>query len=228
MKKKIKIEVASDVVCPWCYIGKRRLERAIEVLKDSCEFDISYLPFELNPSLPLSGVPQKQYLSDKFGGMEKYAQITNHVTKIAASEGLTFNFDMQEKIPNTRKAHHIIQFAKTVGLQAAVKEAFMKAYFEEGIDLSKNENLIRVATHAGLDKDTLETLLISTEGLHQIEKMETELHQLGISGVPFFIINGKYGISGAQSTEVFLQAFENIASTTEHPEEACDVNSKTC
>jgi predicted DsbA family dithiol-disulfide isomerase len=208
-KKKIKIEIVSDVVCPWCYIGKRRLERAIHTLNETYDFEITYLPFELNPSIPESGVNQKQYLTNKFGGEERYRQITGHVSAMAAEEGLSFNFDKQLVSPNTRKAHRIIQYAKMEGKQASVKEAFMSAYFEKGIDLSKSDNLLTIAEEAGLSKENVKAVLQQPDGDELIQKMERELQQLGVSGVPFYIINDKYGISGAQPAEVFMQAFAN-------------------
>src|SRR6188768_2113694 len=159
MKPKIKIDVVSDVVCPWCYIGKRRLERAVDELSSTYDFDIEYHPFELNPTTPESGFNQKEYLTKKFGGEDRYAEITNRVAGVAAEEGLSFDFSKQPVSPNTRKAHSLIQFARAEGKQLAVKEAFMKAYFTDGIDLSKNENLVNVAVQAGLDKENVEKVL---------------------------------------------------------------------
>lgn len=210
-KKKIKIDIVSDVVCPWCYIGKRRLERAIDSLKDTYDFELVYHPFELNPSIPTTGLDQKQYLSTKFGGEARYVDITKQVSEVAAKEGLQFDFEKQKISPNTRQAHRIIQFAKQEGKQPEVKEAFMKAYFEQGVDLSKKENLITIATQAGLNHEQVDALLASDDGLLDIELAEKELQKLGITGVPFYILNNKYGISGAQPTEVFIQAVEDIA-----------------
>jgi predicted DsbA family dithiol-disulfide isomerase len=208
---KIKIDVVSDVVCPWCYIGKRRLEKAIDQLKGQVDVEVEFHPFELNPDMPMEGKNQKQHLTDKFGSEERYRQITNNVTKVAAEEGLKFNFDKQEVSPNTRDAHRIIRYSKSEGKQAAVKEAFMKAYFEEGIDLSKKENLLAIATRAGLDNMKVSSLLYSDEGHVEVELGERMNSQRGISGVPYFIINNKYGVSGAQSTEVFQKALLDIA-----------------
>jgi predicted DsbA family dithiol-disulfide isomerase len=227
-KPKIKIDIASDVVCPWCYIGKRRLEKAIDTLKDKFDFELEYHPFELNPDMPQEGVDQKSYLTKKFGSAERYDQITSHVTAIALQEGLRFNFDKQHVSPNTRNAHRVIQFAKQAGKQLQVKEAMMKAYFEDGIDLSKKENLITVAVQAGLEKVNIEKLLSSDEGLPEVVLAEKEMQKLGITGVPFFIINNKYGISGAQPAETFIQVFEDIGSTPELTGEVCDTEEKNC
>lgn len=225
--QKIKIDIISDVVCPWCYIGKRRIEKAIETLKDKYDFEISFLPFELNAQVPKAGLEQKQYLTNKFGGNERYTQITQHVTAVAAAEGLPFDFDKQQVMPNTRDAHRIIWLAKQTGKQAIVKEAFLKAYFEEGVDLSKPENLITISVKAGLSEEKVATLLTSAEGQQEVIAAEQLNQKRGVSGVPFFIINDQYGISGAQPTEVFVQALTQIGSEVEAAN-ACDVETKEC
>jgi predicted DsbA family dithiol-disulfide isomerase len=216
MKRVIQIEVVSDVVCPWCYIGKRRLERALEQLKDQFDFTLTFLPFELNPGMPKEGVNQKSYLSQKFGGEERYRQITNHVTQLAKEEGLTFDYDKQITSPNTRDAHRIIWMARQDGKQALVKEAFLKAYFENGIDLSKKENLVAVAASAGLDKHKVQSLLETDDGAAEVEMIEQMSQQRGVSGVPFYIINNKYGISGAQPSEVFVKVLREIGEKPEN------------
>ncbi len=208
---KIKIDVVSDVVCPWCYIGKRRLEKAIHQLNGEVEVELEFHPFELNPDMPKEGRNQKEYLTDKFGGADRFKQLTGHVSKIAAEEGLKFDYNNQHISPNTRDAHRIIRLAKEEGVQPAVKESFMKAYFEEGIDLTKRENLIDVAAKAGLNAARVSSLLNSDEGLAEVELEEKINYQRGISGVPYYIINNKYGVSGAQPTEVFVQALREIA-----------------
>ncbi|HEY3403417.1 MAG TPA: DsbA family oxidoreductase [Ohtaekwangia sp.] len=226
-KPKIKVDVVSDVVCPWCYIGKRRLEKAIDNLKDSYEFEIEYHPFELNPQMPAGGLNHKEYLTEKFGGEERYDQLTGRVIQVAAAEGLTFDFEKQITSPNTRKAHALIQLAHEKGKQLPVMEAFFKAYFTDGVDLSQDKNLIDVAVDAGLDRVDAEGALSDENSLVQVALAEQEMYKLGISGVPFYILNNKYGVSGAQSSETFMKAFLEIGTQT--PEaEACDVDSKNC
>ena len=228
-KPKIRIDIVSDVVCPWCYIGKRRLEKAIGTLQDKFEFELEYHPFELNPDTPTTGVNQQEYLTKKFGGGEaRYQQLTNHVTQVAASEGLQFNFSKQHVLPNTRDAHRVIQLAKQESKQLEVKEAFMKAYFEDGVDLSKKENIISIATKNGLSEEKVKGLLATNEGLEEVALAQREMQQLGITGVPFYIINNKYGVSGAQPSATFVQAFEDIGTKIELSGEACDVDSKNC
>ena len=209
-KIKIKIDVVSDVVCPWCYIGKRRLEKALSQLPQDYEIDLNFLPFELNPDTPKTGVDHKEYLSDKFGGTERYNQLTDHVTGVAASEGLKFNYDKQSVMPNTLDSHRLIQHAKRSGKQADIKEALMKAYFVDGIDLSKIENLVSIAVNNGLDEKETRIFLESTDGADEVKRMEAINHQRGISGVPFYIINDKYGVSGAQPTDTFVEILTSL------------------
>lgn len=210
----IHVEVVSDVVCPWCYIGKRRMEKAVERLKDDFDFQITFSPFELNPDMPEEGANQKAYLVQKFGSEERYHQVTEHVTQVAREEGLSFHFDKQSTSPNTRDAHRIIWFARQEGKQAEVKEAFLKAYFEEGIDLSRKDNLVDVAVSAGLEKERVESLLNSDFAKAEVAMSEQMNQQRGISGVPFYIINKQYGLSGAQPSETFEKVFREIAEKT--------------
>ena len=229
-KPKIKIDVVSDVVCPWCYIGKRRLEKALDELSDQYEFDVEYQPFELNPDAPKEGLNHKEYLVKKFGSEGKYKQITDQVTQTAAEEGLKFDFSKQERSPNTRDAHRIIYLAKAEGKQLQVKEELMKAYFEEGIDLTKAENLIAVAVKAGLDEAKVKGWLASDEGLEEVQLSEQMNYQRGISGVPFYIINNKYGVSGAQPTEAFIEMLIKVSKETDVAAqgEVCDVDGENC
>ena len=209
-KPVIKIDVVSDVVCPWCYIGKRRLEKAIDQLRNDFDFEVEYHPFELNPTMPLEGRSQKEYLAAKFGGEERYNQITSHTEKAAALEGLKFDFSKQKISPNTLNSHRLIAFAKRHGKQAQIKEALMSAYFEGGIDLTKSENLVSIAVEHGLDANETHSFLNSDELAAEVKLEEQLNYKKGISGVPFYIINNKFGVSGAQPTEVFLNALTEI------------------
>jgi predicted DsbA family dithiol-disulfide isomerase len=226
-KPVIKIDVVSDVVCPWCYIGKRRLEKAIDQLKDDFEFEVEYHPFELNPTMPAEGRNQKEYLSAKFGGEERYRQITSHTEKTAAQEGLSFDFSKQKTSPNTLDSHRLIAFAKSKGKQAELKEALMSAYFEKGIDLTQNKNLVAIAVEHGLDAHETEQFLKSDNLTAEVKLEEQLNYQRGISGVPFYIINNKYGVSGAQPTDVFVNALTEIGGSVVAGE-ACDVDGKNC
>jgi len=227
-KPVIKIDVVSDVVCPWCYIGKRRLEKAIDQLKNKIDFEVEYHPFELNPDTPKEGVNHKEYLIKKFGGEERYQQLSNHVVGVAAQEGLKFDFNDTKVTPNTFDAHRLIAFAKKQGKQPEMKEALMSAYFEKGVDLTETKNLIALATQLGMNANDVETFLESEELTAEVKLEEQLNHKRGISGVPFYIINNKYGVSGAQPTEAFLQVFNEVGSEPSANAEACDVETKNC
>jgi predicted DsbA family dithiol-disulfide isomerase len=210
IKRKIKIGVVSDVVCPWCYIGKRRLEKAMHQSSDRFDFDVEYFPFELNPHMPEEGADYREYLTNKFGSESKFLELTNYVKQIAAQEGLDFNMDLQKISPNTRNAHRIILLAKEDGKQIEVVEALFKAYFTQGIDLSNINNLVDISAQTGLDRTKIEQLLNSNTGKLEIEMAEKELQDLGITGVPLYIVDNKFAISGAQSVDTFLKAFEEL------------------
>jgi predicted DsbA family dithiol-disulfide isomerase len=227
-KPVIKINVVSDVVCPWCYIGKRRLEGAMQKLSDKFDFEVEYFPFELNPQMPSSGMNQKEYLTQKFGGEQRYEQLTSHVTNIASQEGLVFDYASQAISPNTRNAHRLIQLAKEDGVHLKLVEKLFKAFFTDGIDLSRNENLVKLAVESGMQGDRVTSFLESSTGVAEVEMAEQELSKLGISGVPFYIVNNKYGISGAQQTEAFVRAFEEIGNPQLVSDEACDVDGTNC
>jgi predicted DsbA family dithiol-disulfide isomerase len=229
MKPIIRIDIASDVVCPWCYIGKRRLEKAIDLVKDKFNFEVVYHPFELNPGMPKEGKNQKEYLADKFGGDERYDHLTNNVTSVAATEGIEFNFPKQNVSPNTRDMHRIIQLVSGSAIQAALVEAFFKAYFTEGVDLSKHANLVDIAVKAGVDKTRVEKLLQSDDLTAEVITSENQMQKLGISGVPFYIINNKYGVSGAQASKTFADAFNQLGLEMQTVSgDTCSVDDPNC
>lgn len=227
-KTKITIDIVSDVVCPWCYIGKRRLEQAMERASGRYDFEITYKPFELNPDTPSAGLNQKEHLTSKFGGDERYEQLTENTTSVADSVGLKFNFDDQKIIPNTRNLHAVIQLAKEEGKQLLAVEAFFKAYFTDGVDLSKKENILKIAASVGLEAEKVEKVLTDEQVKLTIASQEKETAAMGIRSVPFFIVNNRFGISGAQMSETFIKAFEEISSQAVPAGEACDATEKNC
>ncbi|HYC84923.1 MAG TPA: DsbA family oxidoreductase [Chryseosolibacter sp.] len=227
-KPAIKIAVVSDIVCPWCYIGKRRLENAIETVNDVYDFEIAYYPFELNPEMPAEGKNNKTYLVNKFGSESEYERLTRQVTRVAQGEGIEFNYDRQNVSPNTRNAHRLMMLAKDEGKQLPLAELLFKAYFTDGVDLSKNESLVQIAANAGMDRQKVELFLNSNAGITEVAYAEQELQRLGIRGVPFYIINDKYGISGAQSPEAFVKVFHGIGQELAQQGEVCDADMKNC
>jgi predicted DsbA family dithiol-disulfide isomerase len=227
-KPVIKIAVVSDVVCPWCYIGKRRLEQAVSDLSGQFNFEIAYYPYELNPDMPASGRDQKEYLSNKFGGDDEYERLTGHVTQVALNDGLVFNYDKQNVSPNTRNAHRLILKSKEFGKEIALVEALFKSYFTDGADLSKNENLADIAASVGMDREIALKFLQGEAGTTEVIIAEKELQKMGVRAVPFYIINDKYGVSGAQASETFKEAFQNISKEVQTTGEACDVDEENC
>lgn len=215
-KNLISIGIVSDIVCPWCYIGKRRLKEAMSLASDRFAFEVEHIPFELNPHIPEEGTDYHQYLCGKFGSESKFEALTAHVKRIAAREQIVLNTEIQKTYPNTRNAHRVILMARETDKQEDVVEALFRAFFTDGVDLSKKENLIEIAANAGLDRDRVAALLDSNIGKVEIEIAEKELHDLGITSIPLFIINNKSAISGAQSVETFSRAFEETAMVHGH------------
>ncbi|AYQ31133.1 DsbA family oxidoreductase [Runella sp. SP2] len=232
MKPHIKIDIVSDVVCPWCYIGKRRLEKAVDQLKDDYTFEISYLPFQLSPDTPLEGENMKERLSAKFGGEERFYELTNQVSNVAAGEGLEFDLLNQSISPNTHGLHRLVWFAQQKGKQLALVEAFFKAYFEDRVNLANVENVVAVAQSVGLDAEEVRQFIASDKGAEEVDQLLYQNRLMGVSGVPYYIINDKYAVSGAQPTDLFLQALPDIAvkAPIQAPTqgEACDLETGVC
>lgn len=206
----MQVEIWSDVVCPWCYIGKRRFERA--VAEWGGDVEVTWKPFELDPSVPAEGADHHGYLRAKFGGPERTEQLLAHVARLAEVEGLDYRWHRVTRRPNTRRAHALTAFAGTKGtdVQDAVAEACFRAYFTEGRDLGSLDTLVGIAVAAGLDADEVRAELADEAALLAVANEERVGQSLGISGVPFFVIEGRYGISGAQDPETLVQILRQI------------------
>jgi predicted DsbA family dithiol-disulfide isomerase len=209
------IDVISDVVCPWCYIGKRHLEVALarfsEKHPDAPAPKVRWHPFQLNPQLPKSGVPRAEYLEKKFGGPARAQQIYARVVEAGKQAGIAFQFDRIAVQPNTVDAHRLVYHALEKGKQDAVVEELFKAYFLDARDLTKNSTLSDIAEKAGIDRQSVAEYLESDEDSVLIANADHEARQVGVEGVPFFILNRKFGLSGAQPPETLLQAMEKAA-----------------
>jgi predicted DsbA family dithiol-disulfide isomerase len=199
----VKIEIWSDVVCPWCYIGKRRLEHALSEFEHAGEVEIAWRSFQLNPDTPVgTAVPTKDYLARRFG--PQASQMTGQVAELARAEGLDFDFDAA-LIVNTLEAHRLLHLAADLGVGDAAKERLLRAHFTEGADLSDPETLVRLAGEAGVDTGRAREVLAGTEYAEAVQADIELARAFGATGVPFFVIDRKYGISGAQPAEAFLQ-----------------------
>lgn len=204
------LDVVSDVVCPWCYIGKRQLEEAVARLPEAERPVVRWHPFQLNPDLPDEGVERRSYLEAKFGGAENASRIYERVSAAGRTVGLALDFDRIERQPNTLAAHSLIAWAQEQagdGADALV-EALFRAYFVEGRSLADREELLRICAAAGFDADRARAMLEDPSSAARVAAMDRRARGLGIQGVPFFIVDGKVGVSGAAGADALLQAFE--------------------
>ncbi|MEQ8524095.1 DsbA family oxidoreductase [Gracilimonas sp.] len=207
----MKIEVWSDVVCPFCYIGKRHLEKALEQLPD-LDVEIIWKSFELDPNAPInSDLDIYDTLAKKYVRDREWAQQMNaNMVKMASSAGLDFNMD-EVKPTNSFNAHQLIHLAKEHDKQDEMKEALLSAYFIEGKHVGDIDTLVEIASDAGLDRNRAKQVLENNTYSNQVVTDVEEAHRIGVQGVPFFYINEKYGLSGAQPVEVFVEALKKIS-----------------
>jgi predicted DsbA family dithiol-disulfide isomerase len=202
------IEIYSDIVCPWCFIGKRRLEQALETAGYADRAHIAWRPFQLNPTMPKSGMDRRVYLDSKFGGADSRRAIEERVAKAGKADGIVFAFDRIERTPNTFEAHRLNWFAQQQGKQDDLAEALFHAYFTDGRDIGNGQTLVEVAAEAGFDRDEVRQFLASDRGVEEVRAEEAMGHRLGIRGVPYFLLNGTYAISGAQPPDIFVSALQ--------------------
>jgi predicted DsbA family dithiol-disulfide isomerase len=206
----LPIDVFSDVVCPWCFIGKRRLEKAI-ALRPEIPVEVRYRPYFLNPWVPREGMSRNDYLTTKFGSPARYEQIAQRVAAAAAGEGLNYNIGGLNRQPNTLDCHRLIVWAQSVGLGARMKQRLMEIYFTEGGDLSDPEVLARAAADSGLDADEVRGLLAGDTDVELVTKAADSAKDAGIEGVPFFVFGNALAVSGAQAPEYLAAAIERAA-----------------
>lgn len=205
----MRIDIVSDTVCPWCYIGKRRLEKALDGV-DGPLPGIAWHPFQLNPDMPPSGMPRREYLEFKFGGAEHARRAYEAVTRIAAAECPEVDFAAIERTPNTLDSHRLIRYAAQVAgaaVQGAVVDALFRAYFEAAEDIGDPATLGRIAGACGLDGDAARAWIESGEDAEFVLDADERFRAMGLSGVPLFIVDGHYAVSGAQEPEIFRQVF---------------------
>jgi predicted DsbA family dithiol-disulfide isomerase len=206
----LAIDVISDVVCPWCYIGKRLLEQAI-ALKPDIPVEVRFRPYFLNPWVPREGISREEYLTAKFGSVERYNSNNNRVVEAAAAVGLSYNRDRIKRQPNTLDCHRLILWAGQIGKAAAMKQRLMELYFSEGGDLTQPEVLVAAAVDCGLDGEEVRVLLASEQDVDTVEREAQSAKDAGIDGVPCFIIGGMIALSGAQPPGQLAAAIERAA-----------------
>jgi predicted DsbA family dithiol-disulfide isomerase len=206
----VRVDIYSDTVCPWCYLGKRRLELAIAA-RPQYEVRVTWRPFELNPEVPVEGVNPEAFVAAKAVDPERTAEMNSELTRLGGASGIQFRFDLIRRIPNTRRSHLLIAHAARQGLQSQVKDRVMRAYFEEGCDIGDAEELVRLGVEAGLAGSDVRNALILRVGQDGVVAAERHAQVLGITGVPTLIFDGTYTISGAQEVGIFAQVFDQVA-----------------
>ncbi|UYN97725.1 MAG: DsbA family oxidoreductase [Enhydrobacter sp.] len=205
----IYVDIVSDTICPWCYIGKRRFERAL-ALSSRNDIALSWRPFQLNPDMPPEGMTRDDYVRAKFGGGDRPRQIYQAIAESGREAGIEFQFSRIRRTPNTVLSHRLIYWsAKNLRQDEVVTELF-KAYFEEGQDIGDLDTLVSCAARAGMDEAAARQFLSSDEGRQEVVASDVYARRLGINGVPCFIVNRKYAVSGAQPPSAFVEVF-NLA-----------------
>ncbi|HEY8579606.1 MAG TPA: DsbA family oxidoreductase [Beijerinckiaceae bacterium] len=203
-RQRIEIDVVSDVVCPWCFIGKKRLEQA-RALAPDLDVVVRWRPYQLDPTIPPGGIPRKEYLERKFGP-DRAAQMHARLEAAGADAGVDFAFDRIERSPNTLDAHRVIRWAAEAGAQDAVKSRLLTLYFMEGADVGDAATLAGAAADCGMDEAAVRARLATDEDVDAVKADIETAQRMGVNGVPFFIIDGRYGLSGAQPAETIVAA----------------------
>ena len=210
MGASMRIDIYSDTVCPWCYLGKRRFDLAVAA-RPQYEPVIVWRPFELNPDVPVEGVDRETYMAAKMPDQARLQQAHAELERLGEASGIRFRFDLISRIPNTRRSHLLIAHAARGGLQAAIKDRIMRAYFEEGCDIGDTDELVRLADEVGLNAAVARKALILRVGQDGVVAAERHAAVLGITGVPTYIFDGQYTISGAQEVGIFARVFDQVA-----------------
>ena len=209
----VNVEIVSDAICPWCYVGKRRFEQAVARLPDDVTVDVHWRPFELNPQMPPEGMDRAEYRRRKFGSLEHSRQLDARIAAAGAPDGIEFRHDLMRRTPNTFTAHRLIWLAEQEGLQDAVVEALFRGYFVEGRDIGDAAVLADLAASAGLDRARVERFLASDEGADAVSDALDDARRHQVSGVPTFVIDGAPAFAGAQPPDLILAQLLAAAGT---------------
>jgi len=208
--KPLTIDIVSDVVCPWCYIGKRRIENALALVPDVA-VEVRWRPFFLNPWVPRQGISREEYLTTKFGSVDAYKGIAGRVVAAANEEGLIYRPALVKRQPNTIDCHRLIHWADAQGMAADMKQRLMELYFRDGGDLTDTEVLVEAAADVGLDADDVRKRLATDEDVALVSAQAQEAADKGISGVPTYVFAQKYAVSGAQAPELLARAIRQVS-----------------
>jgi predicted DsbA family dithiol-disulfide isomerase len=217
MRPSLNVEIYSDVVCPWCYIGKRRFEAAMQQVADEIDVNVVYRPYQLDPTaLPGKSAPVIEAYAKKFGGPQRAEEIIAHVTSVAAADGIEFRMDRALRA-NTLLAHRLLELAHTQGLQVQLKERLLQAYFTDGLDIADAGVLARCAGEVGMDESSCRSYLDGDGGLAEVRERLVEAAAHGISAVPTFVFEEAWSVPGAQDVDVFVQVLRRMAARQSDP-----------
>lgn len=213
----MRIDIVFDTVCPWCYVGKRRFDRALR-LRPNVQPEIRYRSFLLNPDLPPNGVDRKEFLERKFGSSQQYERIIEALIFTGKGEGINFALDKIQRTPNSANSHRLVRLAQTIGAQGEAVDALFAAYFERGLDIGDTETLIRLAEEIGLDKSMATTHLYSEGDLNSVYNENARMHRMGVTGVPCYIFNDNQAIAGAQEPEIITRLIDmSVSQDADNP-----------
>ncbi|MFS4446338.1 DsbA family oxidoreductase [Maribacter sp. 2307UL18-2] len=227
-QQPIKVSVVSDVACPWCYIGKRRLESALQQW-NGAPVEVTWHPYQLDPTIPETGLDRTTYLTNKFGDLERTKAMTDRLTEVGTEEGITFNFGDEWLAVNTLPLHQLLHVAGSEGFKADLKERFLKAYFDENLHLNQTDVLVDIMKEFGWEPEKTTEVLGDDRIAYAVTQEIAHYQQLGVNAVPFFIINEHYGISGAQPPSVFLEVFDKVSPVEIISEgDSCDPSTGVC
>ncbi len=210
----IKLDIISDPICPWCFIGKSRLMKALEAEPDH-PFVIEWHPFQLNPDMPAEGMDRREYLETKFGGKENAVRVYSEIEQHATEEGLEIDFAAIKRTPNTINAHRLIHWAGIEQKQNAVVDALFAAYFKEGRDIGDTDVLADIADSAGMDAAVVRKLLASDADIEDIRKRDAHSREMGVNSVPTFIVANRHAVPGAQPPELWRRVIADLKAQTE-------------
>jgi predicted DsbA family dithiol-disulfide isomerase len=208
--KPLTIDIVSDVVCPWCYIGKRRIENALKLVPE-VPVEVNYRPYFLNPWVPREGISREDYLTTKFGSVEAYQGIAQRVVAAAGEEGLIYRPENVKRQPNTIDCHRLIHWAEAKGKAPEMKQRLMELYFRDGGDLTDTEVLVQAAADVGLDADDVRQRLATDEDVALISALAQDAANKGIQGVPTYVFAQKYAVSGAQDPAMLARAIKQVS-----------------
>jgi predicted DsbA family dithiol-disulfide isomerase len=209
--KPLVIDIVSDVVCPWCYIGKHRIEAALKQVTEELPVEVNWRPFFLNPWVPREGISREEYLTTKFGSVEAYKGIAGRVVAAAEQEGLSYRPELVARQPNTTDCHRLIHWAEAIGKAGEMKQRLMELYFRDGGDLTDVNVLVQAAADCGLGADDVRARLATDEDVALVSGNAEEAADKGISGVPTYVFAQKYAVSGAQDPQMLARAIRQVS-----------------